>query len=313
MRGKETPLSDVIESFLLAKEAEGRSKRTLEDYGEYLRQFDQYLGGGGLIQDLEPQVVTKYVAERRRRSPTAARYAAAILKSLASWLASMSYLATPLGGSVLASVKIPRVDRVRQPYTDGEVRKMISILNASAHRTRARDKAVVLTLLATGLRLNELRELRLADIHIERPIDDSYLLVRAETSKSKESRKVRVDRLAATAVDQYIKDWRPNRHPDGPLFLTEEGEPFSLGGFQTYMGRLGDRFEAAGIPNWMAHRARHYWATSAHRVGMTVFDIAAEGGWKDLKIVQRYTKARPFEELQRLPTPLSAVLGKRAS
>jgi len=79
------------------------------------------------------------------------------------------------------------------------------------------------------------------------------------------------------------------------------------------MGRLGDRFEAAGIPNWMGHRARHYWATSAHRVGMTVFDIAAEGGWRDLKMVQRYTKARPFEELQRLPTPLSAVLGKRAS
>jgi hypothetical protein len=46
---------------------------------------------------------------------------------------------------------------------------------------------------------------------------------------------------------------------------------------------------------------------------MTVFDIAAEGGWKDLKIVQRYTKGRPFEKLQRMPTPLSAVLGKRAS
>jgi site-specific recombinase XerD len=129
---------------------------------------------------------------------------------------------------------------------------MISILNTSAHRTRARDKAVVLMLLATGLRLNELRELRLADVHIDRPIESSYLVVRAETSKSKDSRKVRIDRLAATAVDKYSKDWRPNRHSDGPLFLTEEGEPFSLSGFQTYMGRLGDRFEAAGIPNWMA-------------------------------------------------------------
>jgi hypothetical protein len=46
---------------------------------------------------------------------------------------------------------------------------------------------------------------------------------------------------------------------------------------------------------------------------MSVFDIAAEGGWRDLKMVQRYTKARPFEELQRMPTPLSAVLGLRAS
>jgi hypothetical protein len=42
---------------------------------------------------------------------------------------------------------------------------------------------------------------------------------------------------------------------------------------------------------------------------MSVFDIAAEGGWRDIKMVQRYTKARPFEELQRLPTPLSGVLG----
>jgi hypothetical protein len=46
---------------------------------------------------------------------------------------------------------------------------------------------------------------------------------------------------------------------------------------------------------------------------MSVFDIAAEGGWRDLKMVQRYTKNRPFEELQRLPTPLSFVLRKRAS
>jgi len=60
-------------------------------------------------------------------------------------------------------------------------------------------------------------------------------------------------------------------------------------------------------------RSRHYWATSAHRAGMTVFDIAVEGGWRDLKMVQRYTKSRPFEELQRLPTPLSFVLQKRAS
>jgi integrase len=81
---------------------------------------------------------------------------------------------------------------------------------------------------------------------------------------------------------------------------------------QSYMARLGARFEAAGIPNWMAHRARHYWATSAHRAGMSVFDIAMEGGWKDLKMVQRYTHHRPFAELQRLPTPLSTVLGKRA-
>ncbi len=74
------------------------------------------------------------------------------------------------------------------------------------------------------------------------------------------------------------------------------------------MARLGDRFEAAGVKDWMAHRCRHYWATSSHRAGMTVFDIAAGGGWRDLKMVQRYTRSRPFEELQRVPTALSKLL-----
>ena len=97
--------------------------------------------------------------------------------------------------------------------------------------------------------------------------------------------------MAADAVHRYVEDWRPGR-AEGPLFLTEEGKPFSLPGFKNYLARLGDRFKAAGIENWMAHRSRHYWATSAHRAGMSVFDIAAEGGWRDLKMVQRYTKNR---------------------
>src|SRR2546425_6766519 len=88
----------------------------------------------------------------------------------------------------------------------------------------------------------------------------------------------------------------------------KRASPSASPDFKNYLARLGDRFKAAGIANWMAHRSRHYWATSAHRAGMSVFDIAAEGGWRDLKMVQRSTKNRPFEELHGLPTPLSFLL-----
>src|SRR5438093_2952607 len=134
MRGKDTPLGEMFESFLLAKEAAGRSKRTLADYATYLRQFDRSVGSPDL-GELVPDRVTRYLAERRRSSPTSARIAAAVLKSFASWLAEMGYLATPLGGSVLAMVKRPRVDRQRTPYTDDEVRRMIRSVSAGSHRT----------------------------------------------------------------------------------------------------------------------------------------------------------------------------------
>src|SRR5437016_825168 len=99
-------MSDLIDSFLMAREAEGRSQRTLVDYGKYLRTFDAWLGAPS-VAELAPTAVTKYIAERRRTSPHAARYACAVLKAFASWLARMEYLATPVGTSVLAGVKTP--------------------------------------------------------------------------------------------------------------------------------------------------------------------------------------------------------------
>ncbi len=126
----------------------------------------------------------------------------------------MRYLVTPMGGSVLATVKAPRVDGPRNPYTDHEVRTMIRVLGASTQRTRARDSAAILTLLGSGLRLNELRELPLPNVHIARPIEESHVLVAAETSKSRSTRKVRLDPMAAEDVHKYIKDWRPDRAPN---------------------------------------------------------------------------------------------------
>ena len=312
VRGPETPLEDLIQSFLIARAAD-LSPRTIEGYGEYLLAFARSIGKPHL-RELTAASVQRFIAERRRRAPFAARYAGAALKVFGTWLADNNYLSGPLGGSVLAAVKVPRVDRRREPFSDKEVDVMLRVLNESERRSSARDRAVILTFLGTGLRLNELREVRMTDLHIERPLERSYLFVRAETSKGGRSRRVRLDPMAANAVHIYLKDWRPaSATTADPLFMTEAGKPFTYNGFQNYVRRIGDRFKAAGVEHWMAHRCRHYWATSNHRNGMTIFDIAAEGGWKDAEMVRRYTHDRPFEELQAMPTALTAMLRKRAS
>ena len=43
----------------------------------------------------------------------------------------------------------------------------------------------------------------------------------------------------------------------------------------------------------MCHRLRRTWATNAHRVGLTIFDIQEQGGWRNLDMVRRYTKSHP--------------------
>ncbi|MFN2520551.1 MAG: hypothetical protein ABR525_05850, partial [Candidatus Limnocylindria bacterium] len=103
-------------------------------------------------------------------------------------------------------------------------------------------------------------------------------------------------------------------HVPEPLFLTEEGKAFKTGGFVSYTARLRDQFEKAGVKDWKAHRMRTTWATQYHRAssitGNSVYDLQREGGWKDDSTPQRYTKDRPWEELQAMPTPTSVILAK---
>ena len=307
MRGPSTPLSEVIESFLLAQV--NLSPRTLDGYAQNLRAFDRWLGGGR-VRDLHPDAVNAYVIERKATSPHGARYSAATIKAFASWLAQRGYLVASGGGSALATVRIPRVPKGgRTAYSDADLALIFRTIERQSHRTRARDRALVMFLLGTGLRLNEARELDLSDVHIERPIEKSHILVRAATSKSMATRSVRLDPSAAAAIAMYIDETRPER--PGPLFLTEEGKGFTRAGMTTYLGRLRDRMEAAGVRDFMAHRCRHTWATLYHRMGSgTLYDLQREGGWRDLEMPRRYTHDRPFEELQRIPTGLTAWMRK---
>jgi integrase len=69
-----------------------------------------------------------------------------------------------------------------------------------------------------------------------------------------------------------------------------------------------DRLKVStGIDDLCAHMLRHTWATNYHRSASgSRFDLQAEGGWRTGRMVERYTKSRPFEERRRGPSPLTA-------
>ncbi len=313
VRGKDSPLEELVDTFFLAKN--DLSARSVKDYRYYLNDFIR-CANHPLLGELTDRRAARYVAEYRRRSLWAAAYACRVLKSFASWLARSGYLVGPGGASVLAFIKEPATPQDgRQPLSDEEVASMLQAIEGSPNDVRARDRALVLLLFSCGLRLNEARELTLEDIHIEP--HSSWINVRWETSKGRLARRIRLDQLAASALHEYVEDWRPGPKA-GPLFLTlrkREAKPFTRYGFQTYVGRIRDRLEAAGLQGWTAHRLRHTWATWYHRAsresGTTLYDLQREGGWRDPKTLRRYTHDRPFEELQQLPTPISLMLRKR--
>ncbi len=304
-RSETTPLSDAIESFLLARH--DLSEKTKADYRKDLFAYARWFGSARLCDLSKPNVdrylVQKAKAGAKRPTPYAARLAAATLKSFAAWLANEGVWAAPDGSSVLHTLKIPKVpDQGRPPFDDPELATILKV--AGSGPNGARDRAIITTMVGCGgLRLKEVWLLRLGDVDWR----TKELTVRWTSAKGGESRVARLDEVAAAALDSYIRDYRPDVD-DERIFLTAAGKPFTYNGFANHLYRLFDKLKRHGIPDGKPHRLRDTWATNGHRMGMTVFDLQREGGWRDLDMPRRYVADRPLSELKRMPTPLAGVL-----
>jgi RNA polymerase sigma factor (sigma-70 family) len=119
---------------------------------------------------------------------------------------------------------------------------------------------------------------------------NGLLTVRPEISKSKELRTVDVHDAVMKELDRYLRK-RHIRRPEQPLFLTDEGKPFSEDGFDKLFRRIR---RESGVAHFHAHLARHTWAT---RYKGDILELKRQGGWKDWKQVERYRHGqRPARE-----------------
>ncbi|MGH2500295.1 MAG: tyrosine-type recombinase/integrase [Candidatus Limnocylindria bacterium] len=106
-------------------------------------------------------------------------------------------------------------------------------------------------------------------------------------------------------LDIYLADHRVGGpDPDDPAFTDRDGGPLTGIAVRKLFDRLKVR---SGIRDLCAHLLRHTWATNFHRSSSgSRFDLMVEGGWRTGRMVERYTKARPFEERRRAPSPFTA-------
>ena len=195
---------------------------------------------------------------------------------------------------------MPKVkDESRRALTDPEMWHLID--RAGQGEMGERDSTIVWTLLGCGLRREELVHLRLCDIDI----DGRRLHVQAASSKSVHPRDVNIPIETLKALDGYIADHRVgDAEEDDPLFTDRNGRALKGDAIRKLFERLKVR---TGIRDLCAHMLRHTWATNFHRSGSgSKFDMQVEGGWTTGRMVERYCKARPFEERRKAPSPFTA-------
>ena len=308
MRDAHTPLVDVVESFLVHRH--DLSTTTAANYRLAIQGFadwcTQSLGRPAEVGDVEPGTVEAYLTHRKATvSAQSARSAWVALRSLSRFLAERR-IQHDNGEPTLRLVRMPKVkDESRRALTDQEMWHLIE--SAAEGETGARDATIVWTMLGCGLRREELANLRLSDLDFS----ERRLHVRAATSKSVHSRDVSIPIETLKALDTYIADHRIGpSEDDAPLFTVRHGKPLTGNAVRKMFERLKVK---TGIRDLCAHMLRHTWATNFHRSRSgSRFDLMVEGGWTTGRMVERYTKARPFEERRKAPSPFTASRAARS-
>jgi integrase/recombinase XerD len=145
------------------------------------------------------------------------------------------------------------------------------------------DQAILETAYASGLRLAELRNLRLEQLHLE----SGFINV---IGKGNKERVVPIGKKAVTAIENYLAAARPKlvtpKSP-GTVFLTKRGTPFAA---VTLWLRIKRRVRRAGIPrNVTPHMLRHSFATHLLENGADLRIIQELLGHATISTTEIYT------------------------
>ena len=314
MRREDAPLEAAVAEYLTDAQLRLKSS-SLRTYVCYLQLFLASIETPQL-RHLTPVPVKAFVNRYVRNSQVHAAHNAMIaLKAFSTYLAKEKIFYGAGGVSTLAGVDIPPVPKMSRPaYTPEEV---LGIERVIATRPNAALLSAIHWLqLATGIRANETRLLRLRDVTFPSPANDyhGHIVIREDTTKTAAgAREIPLDHRAAKAIRRYVNDLRPAFGGEGsePLFLTQSGIGFSEGGWHIAQQRLRRDLVRHGISGYKQHRNRNTWARDALEAGIPETAIVQMGRWGSVDMLRRYHGKLTTSELKRYPTTLAKYGGAR--
>jgi integrase/recombinase XerC/integrase/recombinase XerD len=275
-------------------ERDGHSLR-IEAVGEpEVRAFIAYLQSKyKWVDDDAPPVRTTHLSGEGIQNRVRA------LKAFFNWLQREGYTAEHR----LANLRNVRTQqKIAAILTEEEISRMLAACDPRTH-WGARDHAILVLLLDTGLRMSEIIGLQLREVDI----NAGALKV---LGKGNKERIVPFGAAAQKTLWRYIHHVRPEPQHTDCVFLTLDGGPFTRDGFRAVITRVGER---AAVPRLHPHLCRHTFATRYLINGGDVFSLQQILGHTTLEMVRRYVrlasahvavqhrKFSPMDHLARMP------------
>jgi integrase/recombinase XerD len=284
---KTVPVLKLFEEEALVRYA----RRTAANYLRQVGRLLAWLDGRGCeltearTDDLLAYQTSLYAQRKKDGRPFASgshKNAVMALKSFFHFLYRRSYVLS----DPAAAVEYPRIER-RLPRVILSRDEALRILEAANAKTPAglRDRAILETFYATGIRVSELANLTPDDVDTEERI------LRVVLGKGRKDRNVPLTRAAGEAIDRYLVKGRAmlvGRKNARFLFLASRGgwlDPSTLNKLvQTWAKKARVKKRVT------CHTFRHSVATHLLRGRADIRHIQALLGHASLQTTERYTQ-----------------------
>ncbi|MSU56962.1 MAG: tyrosine recombinase [Pedosphaera sp.] len=285
----------LIEDFLqYLRHERGQAEHTQKTYAGLLNKFTTWAGKNSLAdwRQVELKHLMSFLRHERERNlanepkeSTRRLSSESVYLEIAALRAFYRYAENEklLPLNVAEHLSLPRRwKRLPKSLTNSEIEKLLAPESPATPATLC-DQAVMELAYASGLRLSELRNLRLEQLHLEA----GFINV---IGKGNKERVVPVGRQAVTALNHYLATGRPKlvtpRTPAN-VFLTKRGTPFAP---VTLWLRIKNRVRRAGVGrNITPHMLRHSFATHLLEHGADLRVIQELLGHANISTTEVYT------------------------
>ena len=288
-------MQPLVENFLqYLRHERGQSDHTAKTYAALLGRFTAWAAAEGLAdwEQVELRHLTRFIQHERTRpqevepsAPAKRLSGESVYLEIAALRAFYKYAENEklLPVNHAENLSLPRRwQRLPKALSAAEIDQLLKPVPVETPAGLC-DQAVLELAYASGLRLAELRNLRLEQLHL----DAGFVNV---IGKGNKERVVPVGRTAVTALNRYLEAGRTRLvTPKSPanVFLTQRGTPFAA---VTLWLRIRNRVRLAGVERPVTpHMLRHSFATHLLEHGADLRVIQELLGHANISTTEIYT------------------------
>ena len=277
-------LNEVLEAFYLDQMVGERSPKTIQFYREHFNKFTKK------FPDLADRPFTDIKIEHIQEfllSKNGYPYAkAAAFRSLRA----LFYFALRRGivrENIVKQIRSPKLPKdTNIPIVKQEDLRLL-LRSCGPTFLGYRDRAIMLLLYDTGLRLSELTNMTFSNLDLEN-MEVSVL------GKGNKKRTVSFDESVRKALLDYLS---AGKFKTDVFWLTEEMHPIKNKGIQEMLAR---RSKTAGLERIHPHMFRHACAVNLLEAGMNIDALMKYLGQETITVLQGYLKSLKSKDASRL-------------